>query len=331
MRVVEIQAFGDADNLGIGERDKPAPGAGEVLIRVAATALNRADILQRKGMYPPPPGASDIPGLEAAGTVEAIGPDVIDIEVGDRVCALLTGGGYAEYALAAQECVLPVPEGLSMAEAASLPETFFTVWSNVFERAYLDRNETLLVHGGSSGIGVTAIQLAKAFGARVFVTAGSDEKCDFCKGLGADLAINYKTQDFAKDVMAATSGDEGGAGVDVILDMVAGDYIQKNLNCLKVGGRLVFIAFMGGTRAEVDFAAMLMKRLTITGSGLRGRSNAFKGAVADSLRDLVWPLIADGTIKPIIASTFPLAEAAEAHKLMETSAHMGKIVLEVEG
>lgn len=323
MEVIEIKGFGNADVLAPATRETPVPGAGEILIEVAAAGVNRADCLQRKGMYPPPPGVSDIPGLEVAGTVAAIGKDVLDIKEGDAVMALVAGGGYASHCVAAEECVLPIPAGLSMAEAAAVPETFFTVWSTVFNRAYLDESETLLVHGGSSGIGTTAIQLAKAFGARVFVTAGSDEKCAFCTELGADAAINYKSADFVKEVAGLTDGK----GVDVILDMVAGDYVPRNIACLAENGRIVIIAFMGGTSAEINLVPFLLKRISLTGAGLRARSNAFKGAIAEDLKAFVWPMFEQGKIKSIIDSTFPLAEAGEAHKRMESSAHMGKIVL----
>lgn len=329
MQAIEITEFGDADGLTLVERDVPGPAKGEVLIRIAAAALNRADIVQRRGFYPPPPGASDIPGLETAGTIEALGAEVDGLEVGQQVCALLTGGGYAEYCVVPQECVLPVPDGMSMIEAAAIPETFFTVWSNVFERGCLAPGDTLLVHGGSSGIGTTAIQLAKAFGARVFVTAGSEEKCAFCRELGADLAINYNDADFVREVLAATADDDE-PGVDVILDMVAGDYVPRNIECLKTGGRLVFIAFQRGIETTINLLPFLKKRITLTGSGLRARSSGFKGAIAQDLHHLVWPLLEDGSIKPIVDSTYALAEAADAHRHMETSSHIGKIVLTMD-
>jgi putative PIG3 family NAD(P)H quinone oxidoreductase len=276
-------------------------------------------------MYPPPEGITDIPGLEVAGTIAAAGADVLDFKEGDEVMALVAGGGYADHCIAAQECLLPIPAGMSMTEAAGVPETFFTVWSTVFNRAYLDESETLLVHGGSSGIGTTAIQLAKAFGARVFITAGSDEKCAFCTALGADAAINYNTADFVKEIARLTDGK----GVDVILDMVAGDYVPRNIASLAENGRMVMIAFMGGTSAEINLIPFLLKRISLTGAGLRARSNIFKGAIAEDLKAFVWPMFEDGRIKSIIDSTFPLAEAAEAHKRMESSAHMGKIILTV--
>lgn len=325
MEVIEIKGFGGADVLTAASRETPVPGTGEVLIKVAAAGVNRADCLQRMGMYPPPPGISDIPGLEVAGTIAAIGADVLEFKEGDGVMALVAGGGYADHCIAAQESVLPIPKGMSMTEAAGVPETFFTVWSTVFNRAYLDESETLLVHGGSSGIGTTAIQLAKAFGARVFVTAGSDEKCAFCTELGADAAINYKSADFVKEIDSLTDGK----GVDVILDMVAGDYVPRNIASLADNGRIVMIAFMGGSKAEINLIPFLLKRITLTGAGLRTRSNAFKGAIAEDLKAFVWPMFEDGRIKSIIDSTFPLADAAEAHKHMESSAHMGKIVLTV--
>ena len=325
MEVIEIKGFGDADVLVPATRETPTPGPGEILIRVAAAGVNRADCLQRMGLYPPPPGVSDIPGLEVAGTVAAVGTEVLDFREGDDVMALVAGGGYADHCVAAQECVLAIPKGMSMTEAAGVPETFFTVWSTVFNRAYLDESETLLVHGGSSGIGTTAIQLAKAFGARVFVTAGSDEKCAFCTDLGADAAINYKSQDFVKEIDNLTDGK----GVDVVLDMVAGDYVPRNIDCLAENGRIVMIAFMGGNSAQINLIPFLLKRITLTGAGLRTRSNAFKGAIAEDLKAFVWPMFLEGKIKSIIDSTFPLNETSEAHKRMETSAHMGKIVLTV--
>jgi NADPH2:quinone reductase len=296
-----------------------------VLIKVHAAGINRPDVLQRTGNYPVPKGASDLPGLEVAG--EIVGGDVAGspFAIGDMVCALVQGGGYAEYCSASIDLCLPVPKGLTAIEAASLPETFFTVWSNVFDRAGLAEGETLLVQGGSSGIGVTAIQLAKALGHKVFATAGTDDKCRACEALGADRAINYKTEDFVEIVKAET----GGKGVDVILDMVGGDYVPREISCLADDGRLVFIALLGGGKATVPLGQILIRRLTITGSTLRPRPIAFKKQIAAALREHVWPLLDAGAIKPVIYKTFPLAEAAQAHALMESSSHVGKIVLEV--
>jgi NADPH2:quinone reductase len=298
---------------------------GHVLIKVHAAGINRPDVLQRTGNYPVPKGASDLPGLEVAG--EIVGGDVAGspFAIGDMVCALVQGGGYAEYCSAPLALCLPVPKGLSAIEAASLPETFFTVWSNVFDRAGLVEGETLLVQGGSSGIGVTAIQLAKALGHKVFATAGSDEKCRACEALGADRAINYKTEDFVEIIKAET----GGKGVDVILDMVGGDYVPREISCLADDGRLVFIALLGGGKATVPLGQILIRRLTVTGSTLRPRPVAFKAKIAAALRERVWPLLDAGTIKPVIYKTFPLADAARAHELMESSSHVGKIVLAV--
>ena len=323
MTAIEIRAPGGPEVLVPTSRPVPEPGAGEVLVRLAAAGVNRPDVLQRQGGYPPPPGASDIPGLEIAGAVVALGPGVGDLAIGDRVTALVTGGGYAEYCTAPIPQCLPIPDGLNLVEAACLPETFFTVWTNVFDRGGLRAGETFLVHGGSSGIGTTAIQLAKTFGARVFATAGSAEKCRACEKLGAERAINYREEDFVQVVKEAT----GKKGVDVILDMVGGDYIQRNISALAPDGRLCAIAFLGGSKAEVDFLPMMLKRITISGSTLRARSVEFKGAIAGNLRDQVWPRIAAGEIKPVVHATFPLAEAAEAHRLMESSAHIGKIAL----
>jgi NADPH:quinone reductase len=312
--------------LRLTERAAPVPGSGELLIRVAASGVNRPDVLQRKGLYPVPPGASDLPGLEVAGQI--VGGDVramadAGFAVGERVCALVAGGGYAELCVAPVGQCLPVPQGLSDVEAASLPETFFTVWSNVFERARLQPGETLLVQGGTSGIGVTAIQLAKAWGAIVIATAGSDEKCAACLTLGADHAINYRRQDFAEDVLRLTAR----RGVDVILDMVAGDYVAREVSCLAEDGRLVIIAVQGGTAAQFDAGLVLRRRLVITGSTLRPRSIAFKAAVADALRRQVWPWLTAGRVKPVIYQVFPAAEAALAHGLMESNRHIGKLVL----
>ncbi|MGV2981125.1 NAD(P)H-quinone oxidoreductase [Camelimonas sp. ID_303_24] len=323
MNAIEITAPGGPDVLKLTQRPVPAPGAGEILVRVTAAGVNRPDVLQRAGGYPPPPGASDLPGLEIAGEVVAAGDGANRFPVGARICALVAGGGYAKYAVVHESNALPVPAGFSDLEAAALPETFFTVWTNVFERGGLVAGETLLVHGGTSGIGTTAIMLAKAFGARVFATAGTDEKCAECLRLGADLAINYRTQDFAKEVKTAT----GGAGVEVILDMVGGDYIQKNYEAAAMDGRIVQIAFLNGPRATVDFTRLMMKRLTHTGSTLRARPVAAKASIARALEEKVWPLLASGAIRPVIHAQFPLAEAAAAHALMESSAHVGKIML----
>ena len=326
MRAIEISAPGGPEVLRVTQRPVPIPAANEVLIEVAAAGVNRPDVLQRKGGYPPPPGASDIPGLEVAGTVVAAGAGANTWKTGDRVCALVTGGGYAEYVVAPAPQCLPIPRGLTLVEAAGLPETFFTVWVNVFERAGLKGSETLLIQGGSSGIGVTAIQMARAFGHRVFVTAGSAEKCTACEKLGASRAINYRTEDFVAVVKELT----GGKGVDVILDMVGGDYVPRELACLADDGRLSLIAFLGGTRATIDMTDILRRRLTITGSTLRARSVEVKGAIAQSLEQKVWPLIEAGRIKPVIYRTFRLEEASAAHALMESSAHVGKIILEVK-
>ena len=323
MTAIEIREPGGPEVLGPASRPLPQAGAGEVLVKVAAAGVNRPDCLQRQGSYPPPKGASDIPGLEIAGEVVALGDGVTDLKVGDRVCALVTGGGYAEYCAAPAVQCLPVPKGYSMAQAAALPETFFTVWVNVFQRSGLKSGESFLVHGGTSGIGTTAIQLAKAFGCTVFATAGSAEKVKACKDLGADHAINYKTEDFVEVVKAAT----GGRGVDVILDMVGGDYIPRDIKALAEDGRLSFIAFLGGPKAEVNFAAVMMKRLTITGSTLRARPVAVKAQLAAELKEKVWPLLDAGEVAPVMAAAFPLAEAAKAHALMESSDHIGKIVL----
>jgi NADPH2:quinone reductase len=325
MRAIEITQPGQPDVLQPCERPLPVLKAGEVLIRVIAAGVNRPDVFQRLGQYPVPPGASDLPGLEVAG--EIVGGDLADsgFRKGDLVCALVQGGGYAEYCAAPVEQCLPVPAGLSPLEAASLPETFFTVWSNVFQRAALQPGESLLVQGGSSGIGVTAIQLAGALGHRVFATAGSDDKCRACEQLGAERAINYKTEDFAAVVKELT----GGKGVDVVLDMVGGDYLKREIACLADDGRIALIALLGGARAEVDLGQVLRRRLTITGSTLRPRPVAFKAQIARELRARVWPLIGAGKIKPVIYKTFPLAHAPDAHALMESSAHVGKIMLQV--
>jgi NADPH2:quinone reductase len=326
MKAVEITCYGAPDVLRLGERPAPVAGHGELLIRVAASGINRPDVLQRTGNYPVPPGASDIPGLEVAGAIVSGDAEAMaraGFKVGDRVCALVAGGGYAELCVAPVGQCLPVPSGLSDIEAASLPETFFTVWSNVFDRVRLQAGETILIQGGSSGIGVTAIQMAKAMGAKVYVTVGSDAKAAACLALGADHAINYKTSDFAEAVKKLTAGQ----GVNVILDMVAGSYVAREIECLADDGRLVIIAVQGGIKAEIHAGLVLRKRLTITGSTLRPRSLAFKTAIAQALKEKIWPLLASGVIKPVIHSTFAAANAAQAHALMESNQHVGKIVL----
>jgi NADPH2:quinone reductase len=323
MTAIAIRAPGGPEVLVPQERPTPTPGAGEVLIKVAAAGVNRPDVLQRMGLYPPPKGASDIPGLEIAGEVVALGEGVRRWKLGDGVTALVAGGGYAQYCPVHESNALPMPAGLSPLEAAAIPETFFTVWHNVFERGRLQRGETLLVHGGSSGIGTTAIQVAKAFGAHVIVTAGSEEKCEACRRLGADHAINYRTDDF----VAVTKEVTGGKGAELILDMVGGDYIERNYEAAAVEGRIVQIAFKGSPKATVDFRRIMLKRLTHTGSTLRARSVAEKAAIAHAVEEKVWPLIAAGRVKPVIFRTFGLTEAAAAHALMESSAHIGKIVL----
>ncbi len=323
MRVIEIAEPGGPDNLVPATRPLVRPGPGEVLIRVAAAGVNRPDVLQRQGAYPAPKGHSDIPGLEVAGTVAAVGSGVEWPRVGEEVCALVNGGGYAEYCLAPAPQCLPVPVGLDMAAAAGLPETFFTVWTNVFARAGLENGETFLVHGGTSGIGTTAIQLAAEFGARVFTTCGSAEKCAFAETLGAERAVNYKTEDFLA-VFKELTNDRG---IDVILDMVGGDYIPKNVRLLAREGRLVSIAFIKGPKAEVNFLPVMLKRLTITGSTLRVRSVEEKGAIAQALRKRVWPLIEAERIKPVVHATLPLAQTADAHRMMERGEHIGKIIL----
>ncbi|MFS2024288.1 NAD(P)H-quinone oxidoreductase [Massilia sp. CT11-137] len=327
MRAIEIVQPGGPEVLKLCERPVPQLKPGEILIRVHAAGVNRPDVFQRLGQYPVPPGASDLPGLEVAG--EIVDGDLGDsgFRKGDLVCALVQGGGYAEYCAAPLAQCLPVPQGLTALEAAALPETFFTVWSNVFQRAALGEGETLLVQGGSSGIGTTAIQLAKALGHRVFATAGSADKCRACEDLGAERAINYKTEDFAPIVKELT----GGKGVDVVLDMVGGDYVAREVSCLADDGRIVIIALLGGAKANVDLGQVLRRRLTITGSTLRPRPVAFKAQIARELRERVWPLLAAGQIKPVIYKTFPLEEAAAAHTLMESSAHVGKIMLRVAG
>ena len=325
MRAIEITQPGKPDVLQLCERPVPVLKAGEVLIKVHAAGINRPDVLQRLGKYPVPPGASDLPGLEVAGEIVDGDYAAAGFAKGDLVCALVQGGGYAEYCTAPAEQCLPVPQGLSPLEAASLPETFFTVWSNVFDRAQLAPGESLLVQGGSSGIGVTAIQLASALGHRVFATAGSDEKCRACEQLGAERGINYRSEDFAAVVKELT----GGKGVDVILDMVAGDYIPREIDCLADDGRIALIALLKGAKAEIDLGQVLRRRLSISGSTLRPRPVAFKAAIARSLRERVWPLFEQGKLKPVIYRSFPLAQAAEAHALMESSTHVGKIVLQV--
>ncbi|HUT48404.1 MAG TPA: NAD(P)H-quinone oxidoreductase [Alphaproteobacteria bacterium] len=327
MTAIEIPEPGGPEALVPGTRPVAAPAAGEVLIKVAAAGVNRPDVVQRQGRYPPPPGASDIPGLEIAGTVVATGTQAGEWKVGDAVCALVSGGGYAEYCPAPVPQCLPVPKGLSMVEAACLPETFFTVWTNVFDRGGLQAGETMLVHGGSSGIGTTAIQLGAAFGGRVIATAGSAEKCKACTDLGAARAINYREEDFVEVVKEMTDG----AGVNLLIDMVGADYFERNIAALAVEGRLVQIAVMTGAESKVNLAQIMVRRLTVTGSTLRPRSIADKGAIAASLREHVWPLIEAGKVRPVMYKTFALKEAAEAHALMETSAHIGKIALEVAG
>jgi NADPH2:quinone reductase len=323
VKAVEITSYGAPGVLQLGQRPDPKPGAGELLIRVTASGVNRPDVLQRMGHYPVPPGASDIPGLEVAG--EVVEGSSRHFRPGEKVCALVAGGGYAEYCVVPEPQALPIPKGLTPVQAASLPETFFTVWSNLYDRAKLAPGESLLVQGGSSGIGVTAIQMAKATGNRVFATAGSHEKCAACLRLGATEAFNYKTQDFEKEVLRVT----GGKGVDVILDMVGGDYVPRELKCLAEDGRLVFIAYLRGPKAEMNIDSVMRRRLTVTGSTLRPRPVEFKGAIARSLREKIWPLIEAGRIRPEIYKTFPLEQAADAHRLMETSQHIGKIVLTV--
>jgi NADPH:quinone reductase len=325
MTAIVIRAPGGPEELVPEQRPVPQPGEGEVLIKVAAAGVNRPDVMQRKGLYPPPKGGTDIPGLEVAGEVVALGPNATRWKLGDRVMALVVGGGYAQYCLAHESACLPIPPGLSMHEAAAIPETFFTVYHNLFERGRLKAGETMLVHGGSSGIGTAAIQLAHASGARVIITAGSAEKCEACRTLGADVAINYKTEDF----VAATKGATGGKGADVILDMVGGDYIERNYEAAAVEGRIVQIAFQGSPKATVDFRRIMLKRLTHTGSVLRSRPVADKGAIARGVEQHVLPLIASGRVRPVMDSTFSLAQASAAHARMEASTHIGKIVLTV--
>ncbi len=323
MKYIEITEPGGPDVLQLRETGEPEPGPGQVLIKVQAAGVNRPDCIQRAGFYPPPPGASEIPGLEIAGEVVACGEGVENPAIGSDICALVSGGGYAEYCVADADLCLPVPAGFSMEEAAAIPETFYTVWSNVFDRGRLQSGETLLVHGGSSGIGTAAIQLARAMGAEVYTTAGSEEKCRACMDLGAKLAINYKEEDFVAACMSASEG----RGIDLILDMVAGVYINRNVELAAEDGRIVIIAGLGGFKAEVDFMSVMRKRLTITGSTLRPRPVAFKADIARKLQQNAWPLFEKGAIKPVIHRVFPLADAAEAHSMMEASSHIGKLIL----
>jgi len=325
MTVVEIAAPGGPEQLKTARRPVPKAAGDEVLIRVAAAGVNRPDVMQRQGRYPPPPGASDIPGLEIAGEIVALGAGVSELKLGDRVTALLPGGGYAEYAVAAAPLCLPIPEGMKMVEAAALPETFFTVWTNLFDRGRCKAGETVLIHGGTSGIGTTAIQLAAAWGARVFATAGTEDKARACERLGAARGIDYRTEDFV-DVIRRETADRG---VDLILDMIGGSYLTRNLEAAAVEGRLVIISLIGGARAEINLLTIMSKRLTLTGSTLRARTVAQKAAVAEAVRRNVWPLLSAGRVRPIIHATFALAEAGEAHRLMETSKHIGKIVLTI--
>ena len=325
MTVVEISEYGGPEVLKPASRPVPEPASGEALIRVAAAGVNRPDAIQRAGNYPPPAGQSDLPGLEVSGEIVALGDGASGVSIGDTVCALTPGGGYAEYCIAPASHCLSVPDGISVTDAAGIPETSFTVWHNVFQRAYLQKGERFLVHGGSSGIGTTAIQLAKAFGAEVFTTAGSREKCDACEALGADLAINYKEEDWVAILREKTEKQ----GIDVILDMVGGNYIQKNIDSLNWDGRLSIIAFLTGAKAELMLARFMVKRLTMTASTLRAQSDAAKAAIAAELREKVWPLFASGKVKPVIDSVLPLSEAAKAHERMESSTHIGKIILQI--
>ena len=325
MRAVEITSFGPPDVLKIVERPDPFPAAGEILIDVAAAGVNRPDVIQRLGKYPPPPGASDLPGLEVAGTVAALGGDVRGWSIGDPICALVAGGGYAERAAVPHEQCLPIPKGLTAIQAAGIPETFFTVWTNVFQRGKLKAGETILIHGGTSGIGTTAIQLAKAFGARVLTTAGSDAKCDATRKLGAEHAFNYKTQDWVAEGKRVTDG----RGVNLILDIVGGDYMGRNLDLLSIEGRLLQIAFLKSPKAELDFSVMMRKRAWITGSTLRPRSPEEKGVIARDLLAHVWPLLEKGAVAPVIHKVFPFADAAAAHRMMEESSHIGKLILDI--
>jgi NADPH:quinone reductase len=326
MRAIEITSFGPPEGLQVRERPMPQPGPGEVLIKVAAAGVNRPDVIQRYGKYAPPPGASDIPGLEVSGHIVGRGEGVVQWQEGDAVCALVTGGGYAEYCVAPQVQCLRPPSTLSLVEAAAVPETFFTVWTNVFERGKLQANETILIHGGSSGIGTTAIQLAREFGARIFATAGTDAKCAACRELGAAVAINYRNEEWVAVVRNATDNK----GVNVILDMVGGNYVSKNLDSLAVDGRLIQIAFLRSSMVDVDLMQVMRRRLTITGSTLRPRSPEEKGEIARAVETKVWPLIEAGRVKPLIYAQFPLEKAADAHRMMEASEHIGKIVLTVD-
>lgn len=324
-QAVEITESGPPRVLVLGERPVPTPQPGEVLIEVKAAGVNRPDVMQRTGMYPPPPGASDIPGLEIAGTIASLGDGVTHRSIGDSVCALVTGGGYARYCTATAAICMPVPAGFDFIQAAALPETFFTVWTNVFDRGGLQAGEKFLVHGGASGIGTTAIQLTKTFGATIFTTAGSDAKCERCVDLGADIAINYKDDDFVERIKSETDGE----GVNLILDMIGGDYLPRNIKCLAPQGRLVQIALQRGAKGELSLIDVMLKRLTVTGSTLRARSVEEKKIIADALREKVWPLLESGQVKPIIHTTFPLDQAAQAHELMESSQHIGKIILTI--
>lgn len=325
MLAVEIAQPGGPEALRRCRRPVPMPGAGELLVKVAAAGINRPDVKQRQGLYPPPPGASDIPGLEVAGEVVSVGADVPGWQVNDRLCALVTGGGYAEYCVVSALLCLPVPRGLSLVQAAALPETFFTVWSNVFDRGRLQSHESFLVHGGAGGIGTTAIQLARVWGATVYTTAGGAEKCRFCETLGAHAAIDYRASDFVERIKELT----GGRGVDLILDMIGGDYLQRNLDSLAPDGRLVQIAVQHGPKTQINLLSIMLKRLTLTGSTLRPRSLKEKAAIADHLQTKVWPVLESGKVRPVIHATFPLADAAAAHALMESGSHIGKIVLTV--
>ena len=323
MNAIVVNEPGEPEVMQLSTIDTPVPGANEVLLKVAAAGINRPDVMQRKGMYPPPPGAPETLGLEVAGTVVALGGSVNNLSIGDEVCALVAGGGYAEYCIATPALCLRIPEGMDMASAAALPETFFTVWTNVFERAGLKSGETFLMHGGSSGIGTTAIQLAKQFGARVIVTAGSDDKCQACLDLGADAAINYRNEDFVERIAELTDKK----GVDVILDIIGGDYLPRNLKCMAIEGRLVQIALQHGPKVEMNLLPVMLKRLTVTGSTLRPRSIEEKAQIGKALLDQVWPMLDKGVVKPLVHARFTLAEAAGGHRMMEASKHIGKIVM----
>ena len=325
MQVVEIAAPGGPEQLKVAMRPLPRPGAGEVLVRVAAAGVNRPDVMQRQGRYPPPPGASDLPGMEIAGEIVELGPDVSGLAPGDQICSLLPGGGYAAYAIAAAPLCMHLPAGVGLVEAAAIPETYMTVWTNLFGRGACKAGDIVLIHGGTSGIGTTAIQLAAAWGARVFATAGSPEKIRACEKLGAERGIDYHTEDFVSVIREAT----GGYGIDITLDMVAGSYVQRNLDIAALEGRVVTISMLGGSRAEINMNTVLPKRLTLTGSTLRSRTVAQKAAVADAMRRNVWPLLERGRVRPIIYETFPLAQAGDAHRVMESSRHIGKIVLTI--